>query len=109
MFDKRDFKTRLKKIIGFSPKNLSLFEAAFIHRSATFVLPDGTRINNERLEYLGDAVIDAILSEYLFQAYSDASEGFLTKIRARIVNRDELNHLALSMGQIGRASCRERV
>lgn len=98
VFDKREFKKRLKRIIGFNPKNISLYEAAFIHRSATFVMPDGEKINNERLEYLGDAIIDAILSEYLFQRYPNASEGFLTKIRARIVNRDELNHISVSMG-----------
>lgn len=98
VFDKREFKLRLKRILGFNPKNLSLYEAAFIHRSATFVMPDGKKINNERLEYLGDAVIDAILSEYLFERYPNASEGFLTKIRARIVNRDELNHISVSMG-----------
>jgi ribonuclease-3 len=97
-FDKRDFKFRLKMIMGLRPGNLSLYEAAFIHRSASYLLPDGTRINNERLEYLGDAVIDAILSEHLFEKYSNASEGALTKIRARIVNREELNRIALSMG-----------
>ncbi len=98
LFDKRDFKARLKRIIGLRPGNLFLYEAAFIHRSATYVLPDGTKINNERLEYLGDAIIDAILSEYLFKKYSNASEGVLTKVRARIVNREELNRLALAMG-----------
>lgn len=98
LFDKRDFKFRLKRIMGLRPGNLFLYEAAFIHRSASYVLPDGTRVNNERLEYLGDAVIDAILSEYLFKKYSNASEGVLTKVRARIVNREELNRIALSMG-----------
>ena len=55
-------------------------------------------MNNERLEYLGDAVLDAILSDYLFEKFPDANEGFLTKIRSRIVNRDVLNQLAVSMG-----------
>lgn len=71
---------------------------AFIHRSASFNLPDGEKINNERLEYLGDAILDAILSDYLFEKFPEASEGFMTKIRARIVNREVLNQLALSMG-----------
>lgn len=98
ILDKREFGSRLKKILGFSPGNLKLYEVAFIHRSATFTLPDGKKVNNERLEYLGDAVLDAILSDYLFEKFPDASEGFMTKIRSRIVNRDILNQLAVSMG-----------
>lgn len=85
-------------MLGFRPGNLKLYEVAFIHRSASFSLPDGKKINNERLEYLGDAVLDAILSDYLFQIFPDSNEGFLTKIRSRIVNRDVLNQLAVSMG-----------
>jgi ribonuclease-3 len=84
--------------LGFKPGNLSLYEIAFIHRSATIILSNGKKVNNERLEYLGDAVLDAILSDYLFEKFPDANEGFLTKIRSRIVNRDVLNQLALSMG-----------
>lgn len=55
-------------------------------------------MNNERLEYLGDAVLDTILSDYLFKKFPEASEGFLTKIRSRTVNREVLNQLAISMG-----------
>ena len=98
LLDKREFGSRLKKILGFSPGNLMLYEIAFIHRSATFTLPNGKKVNNERLEYLGDAVLDAILSDYLFEKFPDANEGFLTKIRSRIVNHDVLNQLAVSMG-----------
>ena len=98
LLDKQEFSSRLKKILGFRPGNLRLYEIAFIHRSASFTLPDGKRVNNERLEYLGDAVLDAILSDFLFEIFPDANEGFLTKIRSRIVNRDVLNQLALSMG-----------
>lgn len=98
LLDKREFSVRLKKLLGFSPGNLELYEIAFIHRSATFTLPNGKKVNNERLEYLGDAVLDAILSDYLFEKFPDANEGFLTKIRSRIVNRDVLNQLAVSMG-----------
>ena len=95
---KREFNSRLKKILGFKPGNLKLYEIAFIHRSATFTLPDGKKINNERLEYLGDAVLDAILSDFLFEKFPDATEGFMTKIRSRIVNREILNQLSISMG-----------
>jgi len=98
LLDKREFSSRLRKILGFRPGNLRLYEIAFIHRSASFTLPDGKKVNNERLEYLGDAVLDAILSDFLFEKFPDANEGFLTKIRSRIVNRDVLNQLAVSMG-----------
>ena len=64
----------------------------------SFTLPDGKKVNNERLEFLGDAVLDAILSDFLFEKFPDANEGFMTKIRSRIVNRDVLNQLAVSMG-----------
>ncbi len=96
--DRVKFRSELKNLIGFRPLNLRLYEMAFIHRSATYSLPDGIRINNERLEYLGDAIIDSILSDYLFHLYPEATEGFLTKTRARIVNRETLNQLGLSMG-----------
>ncbi len=95
---KRELSSRLKKILGFKPGNLKLYEIAFIHRSATFTLPDGNKVNNERLEYLGDAVLDAILSDFLFEKFPDATEGFMTKIRSRIVNRENLNQLSIAMG-----------
>jgi ribonuclease-3 len=95
--NRRDFRSRLKTLLGFKPSNLRLYEKAFIHRSASYALPDGTRINNERLEYLGDAIIDGIISDYLFHLYPEATEGFLTKTRARIVNRETLNQLGISM------------
>lgn len=97
ILDKREFASCLKVLLGFRPGNLMIFEVAFIHRSASFKLPDGQRINNERLEFLGDAVLDMILSDFLFEKYPEASEGFMTKIRSRIVNRDVLNQLAVSM------------
>lgn len=98
LLNKQEFSSSLKTILGFKPGNLRLYEIAFIHRSASFTLPDGKKVNNERLEYLGDAVLDAILSDYLFELYPDANEGFLTKIRSRIVNREVLNQLAVSLG-----------
>ncbi len=98
ILNKRIFRSNLRKILGFKPGNPELYEKAFIHRSATFSLPNGNKVNNERLEYLGDAILDAILSDFLFEKFADANEGFMTKIRARIVNKDVLNKLALSMG-----------
>jgi ribonuclease III len=98
IINKQEFASCLKKMLGFRPVNLRLYEIAFIHRSASYTLPNGRRVNNERLEYLGDAVLDAILSDYLFDKFPEASEGFMTKIRSRIVNREVLNQLAVSMG-----------
>lgn len=98
ILDKREFFSRLKDLLGFRPGELRIYEIAFIHRSASFTLPDGKRINNERLEFLGDSVLDVILSDFLFEKYPDANEGFMTKIRSRIVNREVLNQLAVSMG-----------
>jgi ribonuclease-3 len=98
ILDKREFRSRLKNLLGFRPGNLKIYEVAFIHRSASFNLPDGQRINNERLEFLGDSVLDMILSDFLFEKYPEESEGFMTKIRSRIVNREVLNQLSVSMG-----------
>ncbi len=98
LVSKRDFRSRVKEILGFSPSNISIYEKALIHRSASLTKEDGTRINNERLEFLGDAILDAILSDYLFNKFPDFDEGKLTKIRSRIVNGDMLNKLSVSLG-----------
>lgn len=95
--ERQAFVSDLRRILGFRPSRISIYEKAFIHRSATLVLENGKKVNNERLEFLGDAVLDAILSEILFEKYPTADEGDLTKIRSRIVNRRVLNKLALSM------------
>jgi ribonuclease-3 len=94
----KDFFLFLKNQLQIVPKNLELFELAILHRSASVVLPDGTSVNNERLEYLGDAIIDAIVADYLFRKFPKEKEGFLTKLRSRIVNRKHLNEIAVSMG-----------
>jgi len=77
---------------------MRLYEMAFIHKSASLVLPDGTIINNERLEYLGDAILAAIAADYLFRHYPNKDEGFLTKMRSKMVKRKHLNLLALRLG-----------
>lgn len=98
ILDKKEFGSRLRRILGFRPGDIVIYEMAFIHRSASHTLNDGTRINNERLEYLGDAVLDTILSEFLFSKFPNADEGTLTKIRSRLVNREILNQTAVKMG-----------
>jgi len=95
---KKEFFALLRKILGFRPINKRLYELAFIHKSASIKLPDGSFVNNERLEFLGDAILDAVISDYLFKIYDNEDEGFLTKIRSKIVNRDNLNNLAEKVG-----------
>lgn len=93
----RDIARRLKQIIGFTPSNLRIFKQAFFHKS-TQSEKDYAIQNNERLEYLGDAVLGTIVAEYLFQKYPNADEGFLTKMRSKIVKRKSLNKIGDSMG-----------
>lgn len=92
------FYKHLKSIFGISPNNVAIYKLAIIHKSASILLPRGKRINNERLEYLGDAILDAIVADYLFSEYPNQNEGFLTKMRSKIVSRTSLNQLALDMG-----------
>lgn len=84
-------------MFGFIPNNIELYKVALIHKSASQSV-DGHHINNERLEYLGDAVIESITSEYLFIAYPDRDEGFLTQMRSKIVSRQSLNEMAVFIG-----------
>lgn len=94
----RAFIRKLIPIIGFVPGRVKLYEMAFIHKSASVVLPSGEVINNERLEYLGDAILDAVVADYLFRTFPDKDEGFLTKMRSKMVKRKHLNLLAYRIG-----------
>ncbi len=85
-------------MFGFIPHNIELYKLALIHKSASLVLEDGQAVNNERLEFLGDAVIEAVTSDYLFIEYPDRDEGFLTQLRSKIVSRQSLNELAVKIG-----------
>lgn len=83
--------------MGFTPIHLSLFKLAFFHKS-TFSTRDYAIANNERLEFLGDAVLSTIVGEYLFKKYPNSDEGFLTKMRSKIVKRNSLDEIADKMG-----------
>ena len=85
-------------MFGFIPHNIELYKLALIHKSASLILEDGRAINNERLEFLGDAVIEAVTSDYLFIEFPDCDEGFMTQLRSRIVSRQSLNELAVHLG-----------
>ena len=92
------FAADIASMIGGTPKNLSLYELATLHSSAGKVSKKGFRVSNERLEFLGDAVLSMVIAEFLFKKYPYKKEGFLTEIRARIVKRDTLNTLAVKLG-----------
>ena len=94
----KQFYRAMDDMFGFIPNNIELYKLALIHKSASFVLPDGTQMNNERLEYLGDAVIEAVTSDYLYIEFPDCAEGSLTQLRSKLVSRQSLNTLALELG-----------
>ena len=94
LFDKnRTLKKSIKKISGIYPKNIELYKLAFIHKSASFYF-NGTLINNERLEFLGDSVLGVVVAEFLYKNFPSKDEGFLSKIRAKIVNGQTLGELS---------------
>ncbi len=93
----RDIARRLKKLVGFVPVNLSIFILAFSHKSGSSDKEYAIQ-NNERLEYLGDAILGTIVAEYLFKKYPNSDEGFLTKMRSKIVKRKSLNGIGDQMG-----------
>jgi len=86
------------KIFGFYPFNITLYEQALLHKSSSIKLKDGKWINNERLEFLGDAILDAIVADIVFKEFEYKKEGFLTNMRSKIVQRETLNKLALELG-----------
>ncbi|MFI3277348.1 MAG: ribonuclease III [Rikenellaceae bacterium] len=88
-------------MFGFVPHNIDLYKLAFIHKSASLVLEDGTHINNERLEFLGDAIIEAVTSDFLYIEYPTNNEGLLTQLRSKIVSRQSLNRVAKAIGLDG--------
>lgn len=94
----KEFVKKLKNILGFVPGNVALYKMAFRHRSVAKVLKNGSRSSNERLEFLGDAILGSVIAELLFKAYPYKEEGFLTEMRSKIVNRANLNQLARKMG-----------
>jgi ribonuclease-3 len=93
----KDFKSWVKTTTGLTPKNISLYQQAFFHSSVS-VKRSGTTVSNERLEFLGDAVLGTIIAEYLFKMYPYKDEGFLTQLRSKIVNGQSLKELALKFG-----------
>lgn len=94
----RDFVASLRNLLGYTPDNLAVYHLAFRHRSTAEEHPSGIKLSNERLEYLGDAVLGAVIAELLFKKFPFREEGFLTEMRSRIVNREHLNRLSMKLG-----------
>lgn len=95
---RKEFYLFLKDILGFYPRNLKLYDIAFIHKSASITDSQGNFVNNERLEYLGDAILGAIIADFLYNRFPQEDEGFLTKNRSKLVNRSFLTKLTFEMG-----------
>ena len=95
---RKEFYLFLKNILGFYPGNLKFYDIAFIHKSASMVDSQGNYVNNERLEYLGDAILGAIIADFLYKRFPQEDEGFLTKTRSKLVNRAFLTKLTYDMG-----------
>lgn len=96
--NRKEFYLFLKNLIGFYPQNLKLYDLAFLHKSASTVDSRGNFVNNERLEFLGDAILSAIIADFLYNRFPNEDEGFLTKTRSKLVNRTFLTKLTYDMG-----------
>ena len=86
------------KILGFYPRNIQLYPQALLHKSTSIRSEKGRPLNNERLEFLGDAILDAIVGDIVYKHFEGRREGFLTNTRSKIVQRETLNKLAVEIG-----------
>lgn len=85
------------RILGFYPRNIEIYQQALLHKSSS-VKAKGRLLNNERLEFLGDAILDAIVADIVYKRFEGKREGFLTNTRSKIVQRETLNHVAVQIG-----------
>ena len=92
--EERIFRKNLRNLLGYKPRSFAIYELALTHRSVR----DPIDQNNERLEFLGDAILSSLVAEYLFKRSPYKGEGFLTEMRSKMVNRQQLNDIALRMG-----------
>ncbi len=91
-----NFFLEIYSLTGIKPKNEDYYKLAFRHSSASHDL-DGLRLNNQRLEYLGDAILGGVIADILYEKYPTRGEGFLTSMRSKIVSRKHLNHLGVQL------------
>ena len=95
-----NFFLQLKKILGYKPKSMSLYSKAFTHRSMNIKDKKGNTFNYERLEFVGDAMLSSVIAAYLFEQVPHGDEGYLTKMRSKVVSREHLNELGKDLGLI---------
>lgn len=95
-----NFFTEIQKVIGFKPQTLFYYEKAFTHRSTNKTDSKGNPMNYERLEFLGDAMLSAVIAAHLYNEAPTGDEGYLTKMRSKIVSRDHLNELGRDLDLI---------
>ena len=86
------------RMLGFYPHDIRYYEQALLHRSSSVKSDQGRLLNNERLEFLGDAILDAVVGDIVYQKFEGKREGFLTNTRSKIVSRESLNHVAEQIG-----------
>ena len=94
------FFDKIQFILGFAPKNLEHYRKAFTHRSTSKITAEGNPINYERLEFLGDAMLSSVIAAHLFNKAPQGDEGYLTKMRSKIVSREHLNELGRDLNLI---------
>ena len=99
------FYAAIDDMFGFIPNNIELYKLALIHKSASVVLENGQHINNERLEFLGDAVLESVSSDYLFIEFPDKNEGFLTQLRSKMVSQQKVYHKLFSNNDMAVTQC----
>lgn len=95
---RKEFYLFLKSLLDSYPENLKLYDTAVIHKSASLVDSHGNYVNNERLEYLGDAVLGAAIADFLYNRFPSQDEGYLTQMRSKLVNRSFLTQLTYQIG-----------
>lgn len=86
------------KMLGFYPRNIEIYQQALLHKSSSIKAGKGRLLNNERLEFLGDAILDAIVADIVYKKFEGKREGFLTNTRSKIVQRETLNRVAVQIG-----------
>jgi ribonuclease-3 len=96
-------------MLGFYPNNVRLYEEAFLHKSSSVEGDNGKWLNNERLEFLGDAILDAVIADILYKHFPNRREGHLTNTRSKIVQRDNMNQLAMELGLNKMVVCSTRL
>ncbi len=95
---RKEFYLFLRSLLGFYPTNLRVYDIAVIHKSASKIDSQGNYINNERLEYLGDAILGAAIADFLYNRFPNQDEGYLTQMRSKLVNRSFLTQLTYQIG-----------